>query len=320
MRNFLSFAVIVLLFYSCKKEAQNNGNTQTNTNTGNKKYAVNFTIDNAELNTNAIKSSKVLNGNSTIAISKVLNYLSYFVYDASGNLVHDIFQDTTTTTLGNITDSFNPGTYTIVLVGSMHPLSIASSNIFPLSSYSTLSNAVIYQPSIKDDFFYKKMSITVSNSNITQNVTLDRIAAKLEIKMLDAIPADVSEIQVTWTTEYSNFSFATDSLVTPSSGAAYFNPAAADVGKTNEIISSLEYNTYTPITVVITPISSTLIRPPVTINNVTCVRNEITILSGNVFGNSSSKPNQGFTVTLDPDWGSVTTGTFNQNSNHSHEK
>jgi hypothetical protein len=300
MKNIL-FLFISGLFIlsSCKKEHK------APVDPVGKKYRIVFNLKNPELFTNSANKLKV--NTATAANINILKYLNYLVYDSNGFLVHRISQDTTTKSFGVFTDELVPANYTMVFVGGMLGIKYTGD-----TDHLTLSNSYLVQPSLHDDFFYKKINVNLSNAGVSQEISLDRIAAKLQIVIQDAIPADVTGIKVDYR-DYYNFSFYSDSLLNYSAtGVEQFsaNLKATDIGKVNYSFSNLIYNTYTPFTVVITVMSNTMQRTPITITNVICKRNQITVLSGKAFSNAIPQYNSGFQLTINPDWGSSTTTSF----------
>jgi hypothetical protein len=80
------------------------------------KFTVNFTA--GDLGKMATNSSKLQTNSVADTFKKYVKTYWYLVYNNSGQLVHWIKQDSTTTNLGNISDSFNPGTYTVIFIGN----------------------------------------------------------------------------------------------------------------------------------------------------------------------------------------------------------
>jgi hypothetical protein len=288
-----------LIIFSCKKDHSK----ASDTNNAGKKHQVSFNISNAELQTNSLNGKQKTN-TVTGASDFPLKHLGYFVYSQSGSLVHSIFQDTSSSSFGVINDEFAPGTYTIVFA--------ATNYLAPNSSfYSTeaLGTAVFSGLDKGTDFFYKKINITVADADINQQVSLDRIAGKLQVVIEDAIPSDVTSVLVLYDS-YSIFSFGTNTSSNKATFSFSRNFTTGDIGKSNLSLSGLAYNVNSPFTVTILLTSATKKRPNIVITGVVCQSNKVTVLSGKVFQNASSQYNSGFQITLDPDWGPSTTTQF----------
>jgi hypothetical protein len=289
-----------LIVFSCKKD--HSKAPDTNTTTGEKRH-VSFNINNAVLQTNSLNGK--LKTNAIADTSKFpLKQLGYFVYNQSGALVHSIFQDTSSSNFGVINDEYAPGTYTIVFA-ACNP-AVPNSNFYNITGLKAASFTGLDKST---DFFYKKINITVAGADINQQVSLNRIAGKLQVIIQDTIPSDVTNVYVNYNS-FSTFSFNTDTITNQASSTIYRRFTASDVGKSNLSLSGLAYNIYSPFTVTISSSSATKQRPNIVVTGVVCQSNKVTVLSGKVFQNATSQYNSGFQITLNPDWGPTTTTKF----------
>ena len=284
MKNHLLLLLIGAFFlFSCKKDL-----SKANEPSG-QKFAVNFTL--GDLGKATTNSSKLQVNSVADTFRKYIKTLKYLVYDNSGNFVHQINQDSTTTNLGNISDFFPAGTYTIFFWGN----AIVSSDYFtPLPA--------------NPDVFYQKLNITVTNSVINQQVALNRIVtSQVQIRATDVVPANIESIKVTLNADCATFFTSTLLPYKYELGTPYFPHVishtftAAEIGKSNFKISTFFHNIFVPFTVTIERFPKSVFLSPIVINNVTCQLNNVTLLTGNVFGGSVAG---GFHISFDPAWNS----------------
>jgi len=308
MKRFLTFAFIAILFFSCKKESQK----KTGGDITGKQYPVTFSVANKVAKSAAIAGGKQIN--DVTPLDSSFKYLSYFVYDNSGSLVHRVVQQSSASDFGSIADYLKAGTYTIVFEagqGLVRDMGYPQ-NPFP---FAKLANSIIGV--YGDDCFYKKLSITVADSAITQSVTLNRLAGRLQIKILDTIPANAAGLNIYMDKEYQDFSFTTDMPVNPiccGLGLIYVNSikfTPEQIGHAGVTLNVMfVYNVYAPVKVGITPTTVSGTYAPITIDNVSFIRNQTTILSGHVFTGFIGKHNGGFSTSIDPDWGATNSYQF----------
>lgn len=307
MKNLIPiFIAMIFVLSSCKKEHKKADDPST-PGSG-KQYQLTFNVTNQELKTQANKT-KV---NAVTTNSQVIKYLHYFVYDSNRTLVRHFTQDSTTFNFGVVSDAFFPGKYTLVFFGTQYPLQddLPSHPPFP-PRYE-----LIRQPEKHDDFFHKKIDITVTDTNINQDVTLERMGAKLQVVLLDSIPPDLVFIDIQYR-DYATFGLRTGFTNSPTGDGGYrvvMKPS--DAGKKNYTISvvlyktSAVFNSPQPLKITITPYDVLRKYKPVVVNDVLFERNQVTVLKGKLFQNAIPDYNSGFQITLDPDWGPTTTNNF----------
>ncbi len=293
MRKSLFYlALIAALFAaSCKKD--HNQGVQKNQSA--KKYAVNFSVNGNF--TQSITGNAVIHGRNLAILPSEAAIFYYYVYDTAGNLVHKIIQTpATATNFGNIQDSLANGTYSIIFAAG--PAGLRTS-VYDNGDDAYLSYAVLtYDHTNSEgdeidtawkDAFFKKLSLTVSSGSVTQSVTLSRIVSKVEVDILDALPATAKTFEVTYTQDRGQFSFATAQATQPYVFTSTTKIPAADLNKTGFSVSNIIGNTAALMTVTIKcyDASSNVIAQRA-ISNVSCQANKATVLSGNLFSTNSS--------------------------------
>jgi hypothetical protein len=173
------------------------------------------------------------------------------------------------------------------------------------------------------DTFFQKINLTVGNTGISQNVTLNRIDAEVIIDIEDAIPSNVKFIDVV----------ARDSLIsqayyqrpvflinTASAGgdpgdifASTSTTIPVTPGKTHTKLSFIALNSAKPYTLELTaydqlPANALLhvngnTIDYIKIQNVTVQPGHQTILTGKLFGGNGTSNTGGFQIKIDPSWG-----------------
>jgi hypothetical protein len=183
------FYIVVVLtscFLSCTKSStspespSDNGEFVVNDN---HLHAVTFSLDGFEIDYGKRMSSKEM------AAKDYLKFLFYEVFDSSGNFLkridQEIYKDSTT--FGKISDSLRSGKYTIVVAGTNDTNYIRHSYRF--------ESVLEWFP---QDVFYKKIELLVAGQDTTiNNLRLDRISGKLEIRLKpEVVPANVKYADV----------------------------------------------------------------------------------------------------------------------------
>lgn len=276
-----------------------------------------------------LKGSRTL-ATDTSALAQAFNRYIYVAYDASGNEVHRIYRYTTqpgSQPFNVITDSLATGTYTIFVVGSNDEIQVDNSdettaydpsymNHFPLlppNQYGYGQRAAVYVNNYllpaprSNEIFLGKTTVTVTNQDSQNNITVNRIVGQLEVNIEDAIPNNVAYLNVTRLGEFVAYSFYSDRPF----GATELPDddwesdlerdflKSTDHGKTNYKTDRFVLNTLTPITVQITAydINNTVIAQT-TVNNVQMYKNKRTILTGKLFGPAQTQ----FSITANQAW------------------
>lgn len=293
MKKSLLYCLLPLLFFSCKKSEKTATPQPVNSD---KTYTAHFDVSTSTSNT---KSTNSLQTNSVPAdapLSAVANKLFYYVYNSSGQLIAQLVQDSTATNFGQITDTFSPGSYNIVMVAYRVTPQTLFFFVAP-SNTSTYSTADFKAQGC--DAFFKTFSLTVTNSAVTQSVELSRVVGQLQIEITDAIPAGTTSLQIQVVSDLG-IGFSTGLPGTDAS-TLYVNvpiPASA-IGKTNFIITTYVGNTSGAFTVNLSASNSAGVFATAMANNITCPVNTRTLLSGDLF---SQLNNDSFTVSFDKGW------------------
>lgn len=230
MKKNLFFALCfgLFLFSSCKKEQQTSPSSIAKSTV--KKYAVEIKLSDFEQSIGSISKSagislmSLSNKVSADSLKNHINNLVYLAYDSAGKEVGRIRQYSSgggyrynyvfdpyvepyegyNNSFGSIIDSLPSGKYTVVLVGSNYRFTINERNpydpngdmgdryLLPDAYIGELSS-LSYEIPFTEDTFIKKFFITINNQSLNQAVALDRITGKLEVNILDAIPANADK-------------------------------------------------------------------------------------------------------------------------------
>lgn len=223
------------------------------------------------------------------AVATMLYYVVTDTVHTNKTIYRTISQDSTTAGFGHIVDHLPAGNYLVNIFAGQHGLTEISGQL----TYNGLKNASW------EDTFYTQVPLTVTNSDITQNVSLSRLVAELEVNINDAIPANAHTFALTFTYEYQYYYFTTSAPYLNGYAFTYTNtiPASA-VGQKNYQFSTIILNTSSPAVVHLVCYDANLNKlSDKTINNITLQKNTRTILSGNMF---SGNNNVG--VTANSDW------------------
>jgi hypothetical protein len=201
MKNLIYYTCLVALFiFSCKKGGDIIKNSKNSgVVTDNKLYPVNFNVSGfAEQ-----RSAMGLQPNSlkTVALEDQIKYLTYYLYDSVGITTKRLkkIDKKPYFDFGLISDSLKVGTYYAFFVGSKAPGYDVIVDI--RWEYSDLENHEKYfltygNNPIGDTFTAAiKLKVNASTNN-SQAVVLKRAVARVNVKILDAIPANASKIEL----------------------------------------------------------------------------------------------------------------------------
>lgn len=313
MKRVLFIPLLASLLFACKKDAVNTDPTG-NVTPDQTKRAVRFSVaDFIKQEENMRSAAKKAPGSSLTARedSARLSDIYYIAYTSSGTKVHFFHQDTTTNpgNFGTISDSLAPGSYTIVLIASEKPLYTE-----PISSNSQISDHS-FGPSFiggiaidpLGDLFFKKIQVDISaTGNPTDlEVSLNRIVGKLEVNVLDALPASNPNgfVRVVVTPLSIAFRIADETVRAPEDiwvwyGTRHDQHHFADYlfGTTNEFNVIIEYKD--KIT------GDSLVK---TIEHVTCNTNKKTIITGYLYGTPNKPGGPDYQIRLNQAWDSDST-------------
>jgi len=290
-----------LFLFSCRKER---GPVTGFKGQSAKRHAVTINVNNFKLTHGSFalrhKSSTLASGDTITNIASYVDRLAYVVLDSAFNPVKMISQDSTSANMGTVTDSLAAGTYFICMVAGKNGLALTP-------SAALLGGTYDYAGKGWQDTFWAQFQLIVGDHDISRAVTLNRVVGKLEVQLLDNVPANADSLFITVNGDAlqktlldSAFFFGSDT-VTFKVGI----PASAK-GKPNFTVDRL-------VGVISQQFSVTLtckdaggnIIASATGNSVTCFANERTILSGNLFNGAGGGPSQSFAVKADTAWNST---------------
>jgi hypothetical protein len=201
-----TLSMVPFILFSCKKEHGLSMKTSA------KKYAVNIQVANFTAKHSAFalrtKGSHLASSDTLTNLSGYIDQFYYVVVDGNNNWVKTIVQDSTyCSTMGTITDSLPAGNYTIALVAGKNGLEV--SNPDPVIGgfhygyasqpwggifWTAYPNGYVGLP--WQDTFYLSFPLTVGNQDINITQTLSRAVGKLEVTILDNIPANADSLYI----------------------------------------------------------------------------------------------------------------------------
>jgi len=273
-------------------------------------------------------------------IRQVLNsqYIDFsHTYIASHNSPIPNWADPYEKPFGTLVDSLPSGKYKIIIAGSnvkqarslftintRHPLDDVEIDVIqfrvPLN-FADIAEEIGLSPeriSKTEDTFLKGFSLTVGSQDIQQAVTLERITGKLEVNILDQIPANadkiefkiydaaigikLSTLQVGGSTDYldegENSEYPETQMFFP------IKLSAADKGQSSYKYIKFLYGRDQPVRVKIQcfDVNGNIIASK-NIPNVRIYKNKRTILSGKLF---ETTPQTGFAVSVNSSWDPAT--------------
>ncbi|MGZ3778007.1 MAG: hypothetical protein ACXVI9_10620 [Mucilaginibacter sp.] len=299
-KTLLLSAVAVMLLFSCRKEHSASPPPQG------KKYKVTFNVTNFKSKQSAFAvrhSQRNLASPDTLtALSTYFDVFHYVVYDAQRNTVRHIVQDSTMADMGTIVDSLPPGTYRISMVAGKRCLTVRD-------TFST-HNDYGYGGYSWEDTFFDSFMITIGTGSVTQDVTLNRVVGKLELQILDTMPANADSLVMTvsqdaYSQDLFSGTFMLGGFITDRFAVQV--PASAK-GKPNFTMDRLIGNCsfQFPVTITCKAADNSVIAS-VTVPSVNTPPNVKTILSGDLFaGLAGHNSSQTFTTKIDTAWSNTT--------------
>lgn len=313
MKKVLFLPLLVFTLFACKKDAVNNTDLVDGVSSASDKKPFNISIADFIQEEENLKSAKRKQTNSDAYVRDDSTKISdvYYIAYNNGSKVSILHQDTTndSESFGIISDSLAPGSYTIVLIASEKPLYTetltSSSNITSHSFGPSFLGGIGVDP--LGDLFFKKMQIDIDSTDNPTNleITLNRIVGKLEVNILDALPAADPNgyIAVQVTPLSIAFKVVDESVSIPESVWQWFGTRRNQYtfedylfGSDNEfnvIINYKDKNT-----------GQDLVK---TIEHVTCHTNKKTILTGYLYGTPSAPGGPDYQVNLNQLWDSDST-------------
>ena len=300
-------AMMTMIFFSCKKDHS------ASTIPSGKKYQVTFNVLNFQSKQSSLAlrtGSHLASGDTLTNLNGYLDVLYYVVYSSDGHAIRmPLMQDSTMSNMGTITDSLPAGIYQVAIVTGKKGLAI--------NSYGIIANANFgYGNYLWQDTFWGTFTLTVgSGDNINEAVLLSRVVGKLEVQILDNVPAAADSLSITINPEIlsKQIDQGSNNASTPTESFVYTVPIPASAkGKPNFTIDKLIGDTQdiNTITLAYKDASNHIVDTAKVINNVVFRNDTKTILSGNMCSGMMNGSQQSFTVKADTAWGSDITLGF----------
>jgi hypothetical protein len=301
MKKLLFILLIApVVLFSCKKEHGLSLKTVAA-----KKYAVKINVTNFSLkHTNYALRTDVTHpagGSDTITnLASYADQLYYVVLDSNFSVVKTIVQDSTMANMGAITDSLSAGHYHIAMIAGKNGLEVVTN--------SSSGNFYDYAGKPWQDTFWASFPLIVGDHDISVTPTLSRVVGKLEVTILDQIPANADSLFI---------SVDSDAVQTNLLDSAFFNPKittfpvgipASAKGQPNftvdRLIGGIDFGF--DVTITCKDAAGNVIKS-VKAKSIVITPNEKTILSGNLFtGLSTHSITQSFNVKADTAWNTTT--------------
>lgn len=314
MKRVLFIPLLASLLFACSKETVNNTTPTGHEPTNQAKKPFRVSVADFIKQEEDMRSARKKDASSSLTAredSSRISDIYYIAYNSSGTRVNFIHQDTTTApgNFGTISDSLAPGSYTIVLIASEKPLYtdpiLSNSNISAHSFGPSFIGGLGIDP--LGDLFLKKIPVEISaTGNPTDlEVSLNRIVGKLEVNILDALPASNANgfVRVQVTPLSVAYYIANGSLSTPESLWLWYGTRKdqhhfADYlfGSANEFNVIIEYQDKNT--------GETLSK---TIEHVTCSTNKKTIITGYLYGTPANPGGPDYQIRLNQAWDSDST-------------
>jgi len=318
-KSLFGFIMICVIFISCKKE--HSTHTDPAQTSHKVSFNVGFSQQTVDFNTGILKVNGIKTNTTVTALADKISVLYYAVYDSVGKTVHIIKQLSTASGFGTYTDILKPGKYTVVVAGGQTFFSLGADSHYGVPTSSLSTDVMSYYAAdgignpFNKDTYYKKMLITVTNSDSNQSFVLDRVESQLIVTIKDAIPSNVKTILITSATAQPDRVLINTGAPLLSAGrtTTYLvvtdTVKSTDVGTTNFQLKTLFLSSQ-PFTLNI--LASDSLSPGTAGANyvaaktvtVTGAPNTQTILSGNLFGGGGG--GNGLNVKIDTAWNSTT--------------
>jgi len=200
------------------------------------------------------------------------------------------------------------GTPTMTLdYGSHHVYFVASRGKTP--TLSTATHTIMWAST--SDTFYKDYSVNVtSGTSASHSVTMERVATKLTVAILDEIPAGAATIELTPATWYYGLDYVTGTATgAMTSEPRVMNIPASYIGTTGEVTASIfgisgTAKWTTDVTIVARDGDDDILGQA-TVEDAPFVANRSTKYSGNLFSSGGA-----FALSLNGEWDEELAGTW----------
>lgn len=284
-----------LLFSACSKEEAPAPKEEA-------RYSVTFNVNSLSHDMVPMQSIKPTGaktgaGASGGKLSDAVNYLFYYAFNERGNKVKEMMQLATQSDFGQFVDLFGKGKYTVLVVGRTQ----LTYDWFP--DYN--DHNAFYSHGLIDEVFYKKIDLVVADSEVEQDVTLQRKGGMIEIDILGNIPVDISEIRYSITGVSEHFVAKTNrgNNNQTFTRSTHFEPDGTqyhwDGGEPYKFYFFLDNDKATTATVRLTAFdrSQKLVAAKV-IKDIPVAVNKRTKLRGHLFENTGNISAQSFSVSF----------------------
>ena len=296
-------ATVAILISSCKKD---NSTTKPSA----KKYNVTFNVTNFSTKQSAFALKRHTGPSSADALPSLNTYfdvLYYIVWNTERSAIEEVVQDSTMSNMGTITDALPAGDYRISIVAGKKGL-VIDDNYFGNNDFGYGGNSW-------QDTFWTSFQLTVGSSDISQAVGLNRVVGKLEVTLLDNIPANAAYLTISTNQEAYGLDLWQGFYWVDPTESVSFTVAIPDSakGKSNFTIDRLIgncgdnpiYGGISPLNIVCTAADNSVVAST-TVQNAYCYANQKTIVSGNLFSGLVGST-QSFTAVVDTAWSSGVT-------------
>ena len=281
MKKILLFAAVLVAFVSCKKDEPK------------QMQQVTFHVTAFEQTQEPMRSPRRAPQATILDDEGGLALTDLYVFDGTTQLAHQVYEDDH--------DAF--GTVTLDLTHGNHNLSFVATR----STGLAYSAGVLSASSLRSTFG-KLLSLNVSGSTPTQNLTLDRVSGLLYVTINDAFPATANQIEFSMVNRYTSLNVATLCGVNGDEWSQKVS-CTGKVGQSgvqysfNFLAPSLDEEYTSDVTIRIYNSSNAVIYS-VTIEDVRFAANTKTMLSGNLFTSPYAS------ITVNTTWQSNIVGTW----------
>lgn len=309
--------IAMLMLFSCSKSDSN-----VEPNPSDKLHTVKFTVDGF---TQSYKPIDTKSATTTSTASTPINEILYVLLDKD-QLPIDTLRRPVSGNSSSINLKLLNGNYTLRAIGyntsNTHTIYTKYQNVFTRFIEQETFKIKDYDVS---DIFTLNTAFQVSKDSTYKSQTLKRISSKLELNILDKIPAQAAYIEISTTSSSNFYGFSKDlkDNITFPTGLGYVSNVieiSSLASLSNQTISSnilTNGQTYTSPIETTTPVKINVLNSTGAvilskeILNVKLIPNTITRLSGKLFEDLNSEKKGNFAVTINQNFNTnIITQTF----------
>ncbi|MXV52849.1 hypothetical protein GS399_17895 [Pedobacter sp. HMF7647] len=320
MKKILSLLVVcVMIAAACKKDSGKLENKPDGTATG-QKFPVSFKVSEFSSNVSPFPAQGNHKGQKVSGLSDQIKYLYYYVAKESDSLtmLKSIKQVYSTNPdspdnydFGFLQDTLPAGKYQIYIIGSNRP----DADVYFIKEEQIYTPPGVYldftnwdETNDIGDNFYKKLHLTVTQASPNE-VKLDRLVGKVNVKALDAIPQGISKVKVCFGTGSFLFDLGSGNGIYHSGSIPFrtieYLIKPEDIGKKDLTLSTYFWEAGVSVNLYIYNAAGEEIDHKFVSNGVSLKKNTMVTFSGKFFSLG-----QGFRVTLNDQWGPETNQGF----------